>query len=97
MDDHLAAAAGGDAHAAREVRDAGAAYIDLLRNHILKEDNVLFMIADQTLGPEQQVALQAAFEAADQRPENAGKDVRYIALADELCQRADQAGAAPTA
>ncbi|MHC4063862.1 MAG: hemerythrin domain-containing protein [Planctomycetota bacterium] len=89
--ENLEAAAEGDATAAQTVRDAGAGYIALLRDHIQKEDNVLFMLADQALGPDQQQALSAAFERAEQKPDNAGKRERYVPLAEDLSRRSQAA------
>lgn len=47
MGDALPGARGGDGEALTTMVNAGRGYINLLRGHILKEDNVLFMMADQ--------------------------------------------------
>ncbi|MFQ5690894.1 MAG: hemerythrin domain-containing protein [Gemmatimonadota bacterium] len=48
----LEGARAGDGESLRELRDAAYGYIDLIRSHILKEDGVLFNMADGLLrGP----------------------------------------------
>jgi hemerythrin-like domain-containing protein len=47
MRESLEAAKSGDQAGLRQVIDGGRGYIDLLRNHIDKENNVLFMMADR--------------------------------------------------
>ena len=47
MGDNLEAARGGDDVATSRVVNAGRGYIDLIRGHIMKEDHVLFNMADQ--------------------------------------------------
>ncbi len=41
-------------------------YLALLRDHIIKEDNVLFPMADQLMGPEDAEALMGEFESAEE-------------------------------
>lgn len=61
------------------VRRASLLYVGLLREHIQKEDNVLFAMARDVLGPQDIERLGAEFAAAD-KPEWS----RYRAVADEL-------------
>ncbi len=84
--DNLEAAAGGNRTAVEAVRQAAENYIELLRQHIQKEDNVLFVMAEQALGPEEQKLLLAAFDVAERSNGKCGKHERYVALADELSQ-----------
>lgn len=84
IDDNLEAAANGDRTAVGAVRQAAANYIELLRQHIQKEDNVLFVMADQTLGSKEKKSMLAAFDRAEQSGSDAGKHERYVALAGEL-------------
>ncbi len=49
MRESLEAAKSGDQAELRKVIDGGRGYIDLLRNHIDKENNVLFMMADRVV------------------------------------------------
>lgn len=57
--------------------DGAREFVLLLREHILKEETVLFQLARHVLSPEKTAALAAAF--ADR-----GTDPRYLALADKL-------------
>lgn len=66
--ENLPGARAGDETARGAVVDAYAEYEAFLRDHIFKEDNILFRMADQVLTPEDQAALEkefAAFDAAD--------------------------------
>jgi hemerythrin-like domain-containing protein len=87
-----------DAVAAEEKGDKGAAkwfvqnargYIHLLRNHIYKEDHCLFPMADQSLNPDEQGALLAAFEEFDRKEMAPGSHERCLREADELADRFD--------
>ena len=70
------AAAAGDYD---RVRRVSLMYVGLLRDHIQKEDNVLFAIARDVLGREDLERLAAEFAAAEKPEWN-----RYRAVADEL-------------
>jgi hemerythrin-like domain-containing protein len=87
VSDHLDRAVMGDAAAAKEVRDAATGYIRLLRQHIQKEDDVLFVMAEHALGSEEQRLLKQAFDRAETAGGDVGKHERYVALADDLCRR----------
>ena len=86
--DNLDEAVEGDPEALHTLRKAATYYVALLREHIQKEDNVLFVLADQVLGPEEQKLMLTAFDRAERSNNNVGKHERYVALADELSQRA---------
>lgn len=72
-------AAGGPAFVA-----AARGYIDLLRNHIDKENNVLFGMADRSLSQAQQDQLYAEFENLERERIGEGRHEAYHALLDEL-------------
>lgn len=55
----------GDEKAVREIIANAKEYIDLLRNHIDKEDNILYAIADTHLSPEEQKELLDGFERVE--------------------------------
>lgn len=86
--DNLAAAASGDAASIQNVRRAARSYIALLRQHIFKEDNVLFAIADQALGPQEQSLMRDAFTRADGANGCSSRHQYYLELAEELSRRA---------
>ncbi len=70
------------ASAARELQ----AFVKLLRNHILKEDTVLYPLADQILTDEDQSKLAEAFERIEREEVGAGIHEKYYQLARELTQ-----------
>lgn len=49
MAESLDGARGGDEKARATLRNAAAGYVNLIRGHIMKEDNVLFAMADQAV------------------------------------------------
>jgi hemerythrin-like domain-containing protein len=74
---------------ARRVREDGgaerlAAYAGLLRQHISKEDNILYPMADRVFSEEDQAALAADFERVERDEIGEGVHQRYEALAREL-------------
>lgn len=53
--------AAGDAAAAAAVAENALGYVALLRQHIMKEDNILFAMAKRVLGPEAEATLVDGF------------------------------------
>jgi len=74
----------GDRPVLRQVRENLAAYVKLLKEHISKEDNVLFAMAEKALTNQDQAALSAAFEKAEQEETGEGVHEKYHQLAHEL-------------
>ena len=64
---NLPAAARGDERAREAMRDAGLAYVGMLREHIFKEDNILFQMARRALTPSDVETLAASFDTDDPR------------------------------
>lgn len=62
----LPAARGGDAVAQRRLADAGRNYIALIRDHIMKENEILFEMADQMIGEPACRRLCAAYDGVCQ-------------------------------
>jgi hemerythrin-like domain-containing protein len=62
MVDALPGARAGNADATRALMSAARGYIDLIRAHIMKEDNVLFNMADQLIDEPACRALCAAYD-----------------------------------
>lgn len=62
-------------------------YISLLREHIWKEDNRLFVMADRVLSPDEQERLLGSFEHAEDHDMEPGAHEKYLALAHELVDR----------
>ena len=65
-------------------------YIDLLRNHIQKEDHCLFPLADHVLTELDQQRLLCDFEDIDETPTRAGRHDHYLQLAKTLADRFDK-------
>ncbi len=88
MADSLDAAAAGDCSARAALCSAADGYVELLRKHIWKEDNVLFAMAERVLGTAERGAVLGGFDRTEQAPTNAGKHARYVAMAETLYHRA---------
>lgn len=67
MAEALPAAREGNADAQRRMLNAGTGYVSLIRGHILKEDNILFNMADQMIGAPACRSLCAAYDGVCQR------------------------------
>lgn len=81
----LPAANGGDEAAIKSVIREGGSFIDLLRNHIFKEDEVLFQMADDMIPDVERTHLADEYAQADGTPENRISLVQCRDLAEELC------------
>ena len=60
------------------------AYLRLLTEHIQKEDDILFRIADECIPAGEQTALLKSFEEHETRELGAGVHEKYLAIAQEL-------------
>ena len=83
----LDAASAGDPEALRWFVQHGQSYVRLLREHIWKEDNCLFLNAERALLTQDDQQLRAAyeqFEAADLEP---GIHEKYVGIANQLATR----------
>jgi len=79
-----AAKLGTDPVAAKQIVENARGYIDLLRAHIDKENNVLFPMADRALGAEDQAFLSKEFERFEAEETGAGVHEAMLKLLDEL-------------
>ncbi|MEJ5198191.1 MAG: hemerythrin domain-containing protein [Anaerolineae bacterium] len=80
--------AGGDASAAAAVATNARGYAALLRQHIQKEDGILFPMADQVIPAGQHAAVVAAFEQVEHEETGEGVHEKYLALAEALGREA---------
>lgn len=76
--------AGGDASGAHEVVANARGYAALLRQHIQKEDHILFPMADQVIPAAKQAGVTEAFERVEHEETGAGVHEKYLALAEAL-------------
>jgi hemerythrin-like domain-containing protein len=79
-----AAKLGADPAAAIQIAESARGYIDLLRAHIGKENNVLFPMADRALTPDDQAHLAHEFERFEAEETGAGVHEAMLALLKEL-------------
>lgn len=75
---------GGAAEGGGRWADAARNYAALLREHIAKENNILFVMAENLMTPAEQDELAAAFEKAEAEKMGAGTHERLHALMDKL-------------
>ncbi len=73
----------GDATAVPALVSHAHAYVDLLRAHIDKENDILFVMADRVLSPDEQNTLQQAFERIERDHIGPGVHERYHAMIGE--------------
>jgi len=85
MEEELGAAGRGDSQATARFLQHARQYVQLLTDHIGKEDHCLFPTADTLLSTADHEALAKAFEEVEQQEMGAGTHERFHALADELC------------
>jgi hemerythrin-like domain-containing protein len=62
------------------------AYVELLRAHIDKEDNVLFPLADRLLTSEDQKTILKSFDKHEDEEVGVGVHGRYLQIAEELAK-----------
>ncbi len=84
MDEAGKRLAGGEKGALQEAFDNGLAYVQLLTQHIYKEDNILFPMADRALTPEDQKQLLSKFEEVELERIGPGGHEKYLKLVDDL-------------
>ncbi len=77
---------GGDASATGEIVANARGYAALLRQHIQKEDHVLFPMADQVIPADQHETIFEDFETVEKEETGEGVHEKYLALADKLEQ-----------
>ncbi len=74
----------GDGSAREAVLANARGYAGLLRQHIMKEDKILFPMADQVIPPAGQEKVAEDFERVEREETGAGVHEKYEALAERL-------------
>jgi hemerythrin-like domain-containing protein len=87
MADAIDMAAAGESAAVSQYITHARAYVDLLREHIEKEDHCLFSMANQTLTEQDQQKLLEAFQTVEQEHMGAGTHEKFLGVAEELADR----------
>lgn len=75
---------GGDAGARAALVSSVNRYVALLRDHIVREDDMLFPMADEMLSAEQQRSVLREFERVEREDVGAGAHQRFHELAERL-------------
>jgi hemerythrin-like domain-containing protein len=87
MSESLDGAAAGDTDACTKFVHNARSYLDLLREHIQKEDHCLFGMANQTFSDADQQKLLDAFAHVEAEEMGTGTHEKYLAIANELADR----------
>jgi hemerythrin-like domain-containing protein len=74
----------GDRAAAAQVLNAARGYVRLLRQHIQKEDRILFPMADQIIPTAQHARVEEEFDRVEREESGADAHTKYHALAEQL-------------
>jgi hemerythrin-like domain-containing protein len=74
----------GDASAKAEVIQNARGYAGLLRQHIMKEDNILFPMAEKLLPVSEQERVAQGFDHVEHEETGEGIHEKYLALAESL-------------
>lgn len=86
--DSLGPAEKGDCSAVSVIADNLAAYVELLENHIAKENGVLFPMAERILTDKDKEDLKKAFDRIEETETGPGVHERYHRLAQEIVEHA---------
>lgn len=84
MFDALGKIEAGDQSAQAALCENAKQYLRLLREHIQKEDDILFRMADEVIPDDEQRQLLKNFEAHEAEEMGAGVHEKYLTIAEEL-------------
>lgn len=84
MIDAVEQVAKGNGAASTTLLDHARAYVTLLREHIQKEDDILFRMADEVIPEEEQRRILKDFENHEAEEMGAGAHEKYLGIAHEL-------------
>lgn len=87
MAENIEAASQGNAEALEAFAENAMGYVYLLRNHIQKEDNILFPMAARILSPEAEQELLARFDTVEHVHIGTGTHERFLATAESLATK----------
>jgi len=74
----------GDETARKDVIENAKGYVFLLHQHIMKENNVLFPMADRAIPAAEYQAVMAGFDHVEHEETGEGVHEKYLALAEKL-------------
>jgi len=81
----------GESEAKQVIVENAFGYAALLRQHIMKEDNVLFPMADRSIPLDRQAQVAEDFETVEHEETGEGVHEKYLALAGKLEQEVSAA------
>jgi hemerythrin-like domain-containing protein len=84
MIDAVEQVAKGNGAASTTLLDHARAYVTLLREHIQKEDDILFRMADEVIPEQEQRRILTEFESHEAGEMGAGAHEKYLGIAREL-------------
>ena len=87
MNEAIDAAADGTVEALARFAEHGRRYIDLLRQHIEKEDHCLYPMADQAFSEQDQQDLLDTFQKVESDEIGTGTHEKYLQMANQLADR----------
>jgi hemerythrin-like domain-containing protein len=87
MDEAIPGAVQGDQQALADFAQNAESYVELLRAHIYKEDNILYPMANMVFSQEDQDQLLDLFHHVEHDYMGAGTHEKYLAVARELAER----------
>jgi hemerythrin-like domain-containing protein len=87
MDENVDAAAAGDSEALGQFAEHARSYVELLREHIRKEDHCLFPMANQAFSESDQRALMTAFKKVEAEDMGEGTHQAHVKIANDLADR----------
>ena len=76
--------ADGDESARQQVVENALGYVALLRQHIMKEDKILFPMADRAIPTDEHPVVLAGFEQVEHEETGESVHEKYLALAERL-------------
>jgi hemerythrin-like domain-containing protein len=74
----------GDTTAKQSIVDNALGYATLLRQHIMKEDRILFPMAGRVLALDRQTSVLERFEQVEHEETGEGVHEKYLTLAEKL-------------
>ena len=80
----------GDKAAIATVVDNARAYVNLLRDHISKENTIVFPMADSLIPADKQPEITKAYDHIEHEETGAGVHEKYLALAEKLEKMANK-------
>ncbi len=89
MEEAITAVVAGDAQAIAAFASNARAFVQLLRDHIQKEDHCLFSMADQALSEQEQQQVMDSFANVEKNDLGPGVHQKYLDIAAELAKRFD--------